>query len=75
MKLCRIANAVHSSRAQSASFRYMVTCAIHEPIGPDNPIEIEDLETEQLITVRMLEDRMGEDLLKRFFYKQAVRSA
>lgn len=76
-KLCRIANATLSQDGYIShnSLRYLVDCRVHEPIGPDNPIRIEDFDADESISVKELEDRLGEVTLTRNFYKQSVRNA
>jgi len=75
-QLCRIAEASRRDRnGDNSSSRYFVDCKVHEPIGSDNQIRIKDFDDDAVISVAELEDRMGEDLLSRFFYKRSVRSA
>jgi hypothetical protein len=75
-KLCRIANAVFSDpESDSISLLYLVNAKVHEPIGPDNFIWIEDFENDESITVKMLEDRIGPELLTKFWYKRPIRNA
>jgi len=75
-RLCRIAEAVKRDLdGYNSSSRYFVDCKVHEPIGPDNQILIKDFDDDAVISVTELEDRLGEDLLSRFYYKRSVRGA